>query len=838
MKMTDEKKNSEVKKEVKKDARFYYNTLEYGPAPESPEGVNAWLDSHNRKFGLFIDNQWVHPEGRKYANVVCPAKKDEVMCQSIQCSAEDVDTAVKSARKGFEVWSKLTPHERAKHLYSLARHVQKHARLFAVIESMNNGKPFRESKNADVNVVIRWLYHHAGWAQLMGQDRLQDYKPLGVVSCIVPFNFPLMLLVWQVCPALCTGNSVVVKVASTTRMSALLFAHIVAEAGLPPGVFNVLTGPGASIGSAIVDHPDIDKVTLTGSTDTGRLLRRRIAGSGKKISLELGGKSPMIVFDTADIDSAVEGVVDAIWFNQGQVCCAGSRLLLQESIADKMIAKLKARMAHFRLGHSLEKNIDMGAVVDENQYKTIKGFCEEAEKQGATVYKAPIPVPDLAIGWFWPPTLIYNVTPSHHCVEEEIFGPVVSVITFRSPDEAVALANNNKYGLAASVWTENVSLAVEIALRVKAGSVWINAHNLFDAAAGFGGYKESGFGRDGGFDGLLECVRPVWENRPRPSLKFPTMKAEWPNQVLPVPQGEAQLAKAQLAKTALGLPVDRTAKLYINGKQARPDGEYSITVLAADGTPISEVPDASRKDVRNAVEAAVAAAPGWGRRAAHNRAQICYYIAENLNARAEEFAKRIALMTGCSPEAAAKEVATSIERLFFYAAYADKFGGSVAETAFYGATMCIYEPRGVIGIACPDEFPLLGFVSLLAPALVRGNTVVIVPSQKWPLCATDLYQVFDTSDLPAGVCNILTGQREVLMKTLTEHMEVDCVWYHGTEEGSRDVEFASSDNMKRSWVNYGVKRNWMSEKEGQGRDFLYEAVEVKHVWVPMGECSF
>jgi aldehyde dehydrogenase (NAD+) len=338
--------------------------------------------------------------------VSLPANR-ETLCETIEGEAADVDVAVQAARAAFGPWAALAPHERAKHLYSIARHVQKHHRLLACIESLDNGKSLRETRDSDIPLVARHFYHHAGWAQLM-EDELPKWKPLGVIGEIVPWNFPLMLLAWKVCPALAMGNTVVVKPASYTRLSALLFAEICAEAGLPPGVFNVISGSGA-IGSDLADHPDVDKMAFTGSTPIGRVLRRRIAGSGKKLSLELGGKSPVIVFDNADLDAACEGLVDAIFFNQGQVCSAGSRLLVQESVHDQLLAKLKRRIDKFRVGHPLDKNIDMGALVDESQYTTIKSFVDNAVKEGADVYVARVPVPNN--GWYWPPTIISNVQP-------------------------------------------------------------------------------------------------------------------------------------------------------------------------------------------------------------------------------------------------------------------------------------------------------------------------------------------------------------------------------------------------------------------------------------------
>jgi len=805
------------------------NGLSYGPAPEADDGARAWFASHDGELGLFINNEWKKGQGRRTRDSVCPAN-GEVLVRTTDGNEADVDAAVAAAKAAHVSWSALSGHERAKHLYSIARHVQKHHRLLAVVEALDNGKSIRETRDADVALVARHFYHHAGWAQVV-EDEYPDWTGLGVICEIVPWNFPIMLLAWKVCPALATGNTIVLKPASYTRLSALLFAEICAEAGLPPGVLNIVTGSGA-IGSKIADHPDVAKIAFTGSTPVGRLLRQRIAGSGKKISLELGGKSPVIVYDTADIDSAVEGVVDAIYFNQGQVCCAGSRLIVQESIADDFVRRLKNRIDTFRIGHPLDKAIDMGALVDESQYTTIQRYLDMAREEGANVYVARTPVPDN--GYFYPPVIITNIQPVSRCVQEEIFGPVLTVLTFRSPEEAIALANNTCFGLGGSCFTENISLALETAISVKCGAFWVNAHNLFDAAAGFGGYRESGFGRDGGREGLFEYMKPAWKKRPKVSLTFPTTKEEYPSQVFPVPSPVKNSAMPRLR----GVPIiDKTHKMYVGGKQKRPDHAYSSQVFGHDGSVLAQVGDGNRKDVRDAVAAAAKAQPGWGKRAAHNRAQICFYIAENLTERYTEFAERIAAMTGCSMQEAEKEVDLSIERLFYYAAYADKYGGLVKETTLYGVVTSINEPVGVVGAFCPDERPLLGFVSLLAPLLVRGNAVVIFPSPKYPLSGVDLYEVFETSDLPAGVVNVITGNREVLVKTIAQHDDVDGVWYFGTQEGSRNVEYASAQNMKRSWVDYGEPRDWADRKQGQGLEFLRESVEVKHIQVPFGECK-
>lgn len=801
-----------------------FKTMEYGPAPEAPSTAKKWLENHGQRFNLFINNQWVAPQKGEYTPARNPAT-DEVLAQVAQAGKEDIDAAVKAATDAFQTWSKTPGHVRARYLYAIARNIQKHARLLAVLESMNNGKSIRESRDIDIPLVARHFYYHAGWAQLM-ETELAGYVPVGVVGQVIPWNFPLLMLAWKIAPALAMGNTLVIKPAPDTPLTALLFAEILNASALPPGVVNITTG-GDEAGASITAHPGFDKIAFTGSTAVGQIIRRATAGTGKKLSLELGGKSPFVVFDDADQDSAVEGLVDAIWFNQGEVCCAGSRLLVQEAIADGFLQRVKTRMSKLRSGDSLDKGIDLGAVVSRTQYETITRWIDIGVKEGAELFQPAVELP--ATGYYCPPTLFTNVAPSSRIAQEEIFGPVLVAMTFRTPSEAVELANNTRYGLAASVWSENINLAIDVACKIKAGSVWVNCTNMFDAASSFGGYRESGYGREGGKEGLYEYVRPAWEQRIRPTVADQKDK-KWGAFT---PRHPASVGVMSVNGHALPL-IDRTPKLYIGGKQKRPDGNYSYPVYDPAGRLVGQAGEGNRKDIRDAVEAAHKAAK-WATTPGHSRAQILYYIAENLSARADEFAVRLQTMTGVDAKAAQTEVETSISRLFTYAAYADKYGGTVQETPLRGLTIALNEPIGVIGIACPDEAPLLALVSLVAPAITRGNTVVVIPSEKYPLCATDFYQILDTSDVPDGVVNIVTGNRDHLSKTLAEHDDVDAMWYFGDETGSYHVEYLSAGNMKRTWVNYGYTRDWLKPEEGEGEEFLRESVQVKNIWVPAGE---
>lgn len=790
-----------------------YETMAYGPAPESAAPAIEFLEAHNNTFQLFIDGQWQAPASKRYFDSINPATKEKLATLA-EADEKDVDEAVSAATKALPKWAGMSGHQRARYLYAIARQIQKHSRLFAVLESLDNGKPIRETRDIDIPLVARHFYHHAGWAQLSTTE-LAAYKEIGVIGQIIPWNFPLLMLAWKIAPALAMGNTVVLKPAEFTSLSALLFAEICQQIGLPKGVVNIVTGPGTT-GAALVNHKDVHKIAFTGSTEVGKIIRKATAGTGKKISLELGGKSPFIVFEDADPDSVVEGIVDAIWFNQGQVCCAGSRLLVQESIADTLYQKIRARMERLRVGNSLDKSIDIGAIVAPVQLKTIEDLVQQGVDEGCTLWQPSWACPK--DGYFYPPTLFTDVAPSSTIAQVEIFGPVLAAMSFRTHKEAVKLANNTRYGLAASLWTENINLALDIAPQLKAGTVWMNCTNFFDAASGFGGYRESGFGREGGKEGLFEYVKPRIED-------------EFSDQPFMAP---STTSKASTVDDELSMPdIDRTAKMYIGGKQSRPDGGYSMIIKDRNGAYVGEVSRGNRKDIRNAVEAAHAGS-GWAARTGHARAQVLYYLAENLAIRKEEFANRLVQMTNQDRDSATEEVATAITRIYTYAAYADKYDGQVHHTVFRNVTLAMPEALGVLAIVCPDESPLLGFVSTVIPAITMGNTVVAVPSETAPFSATDFYQILETSDVPAGTINIVTGFKEELTAVLAKHDDVDGLWYFGAKPGSKKVEELAADNMKRTWVNYGKYRNWMDKAHGEGEDFLRHASQIKNIWIPYG----
>lgn len=472
---------------------------EYAPAPESRSIVDL-----KASYGLFIDGEFVDGHGTPFKSI-SPAT-EEVLAEVAEADDADVDAAVKAARRAHtRVWGRMAGSERAKYLYRIARIIQERGRELAVLESLDNGKPIKESRDVDIPVVAAHFFYYAGWADKLEHAGLgADPRPLGVAGQIIPWNFPLLMLAWKIAPALACGNTVVLKPAETTPLTALLFAEICQQADLPPGVVNIVTGAGAT-GQAIVSHADVDKVAFTGSTEVGKAIARSVAGTDKRVTLELGGKAANIVFDDAPLDQAVEGIVNGIFFNQGHVCCAGSRLLVQESVADDLLERLKRRMATLRIGDPLDKNTDVGAINSAEQLARIRELSDIGEAEGAQRWAPPCELP--ARGFWFPPTIFTGVTQAHRIAREEVFGPVLSVLTFRTPSEAVEKANNTPYGLSAGVWTEKGSRILHMAGALRAGVVWANTFNKFDPTSPFGGYKESGYGREGGRQGLAAYLR-------------------------------------------------------------------------------------------------------------------------------------------------------------------------------------------------------------------------------------------------------------------------------------------------------------------------------------------
>ena len=595
-----------------------FDKLDYSEALESSSEAQKWLEDNGRRFGQFINGKFISQKDAEIIASLDPSNGD--LLANIEIASDSqLNTAVKAARQAQPNWQALGGHGRAKVLYALARLIQKNARLIAVLETLDNGKPIRESRDIDIPLAIRHFYHHAGWAQLQEKE-FKSYESIGVVAQIVPWNFPLLMLSWKIAPALAMGNTIVFKAAEQTPITAMYFAHLCQQAGIPSGVINMVNGDGV-VGASLAAHEGIDKVAFTGSTAVGQSIRKSTAGQGKKLTLELGGKSAFVVFEDADLDAAVEGLVDSIWFNQGEVCCAGSRLLVQAEVAEKLHLKIKARIKQLRLGLPLDKSIDLGSLVSKTQFERVSQMVNDGLKHGGESFQAC----DIdAEKNLYPPTLITDIDSSHPLAQEEIFGPVLVSMTFRTQSEAVALANNSRYGLAASVWSENINRAMDVAPKIKAGVLWINCHNQFDASCGFGGVKESGFGREGGKEGLYEYLKPRY--------------------LSPVKNVRSKKTNSNKNQS-----IDRTLKFYIGGKQVRPDGGHSIETFNANGTLAAVVGSGNRKDIRNAVNAAVKAT-SWSSQSGHGRAQILYFLAENLAVRESEWIERLETLCGISNE--------------------------------------------------------------------------------------------------------------------------------------------------------------------------------------------
>jgi len=779
-----------------------FKSLSYGLAPEDSKEVISWINSLNNPNSLFINGIWVKSKSSKKIQVINPATNKKLTNLTVSNKA-DVNVAVLAAKKAFNKWSKTSRNTRAKYLYALARLIQKHSRFLSVLETIDNGKPIRETRDIDIPLVARHFYYHAGWAKKICT---KIHKPIGVVGQIIPWNFPLLMLAWKIAPAIASGNTVVLKPAEFTSLTALYFAELCQKARIPKGVINIITGDG-STGELITSHPDTKKIAFTGSTEVGKKIIQSTSTQEKKLTMELGGKSPFIVFEDADLDSAVEGVVDAIWFNQGQVCCAGSRLLVQESVEKIFIKKLKNRMEKLRVGNPLDKSIDIGAIVAPIQLKKIQSIVKKGEKEGSKLWQPSWACPKE--GLFYPPSIFTNVSPASFIAQVEIFGPVLSVLSFRTPNEAVTIANNTPYGLAASIWSENINLALDVAPKIKAGVIWINSTNLFDAACGFGGYKESGFGREGGIEGI----------RAYQEISLP----------------ELSKVRKKINKNKVELPsIDTTPKLYIGGKQKRPDSGYSFNQLSAQKKFICDIARANRKDVRDTVE--VASKSKIASLNNFNRSQILFYLAENLSQRKETFVNLLMSITGINKNQALKEFEQSCERIFYYASMADKFEGNIHNPPMRGLTLAVKESIGIVASIMNDHQPLLSLSTIISSLFANGNASIIVPSEKTSLIATSLYQVFETSDIPAGSINILTAKENELNETLTQHENIHGIWAFSSNVTVRSsIIHGTVFNLKRYWCPKNNNIDWSNNSKDFLNEFLHEGSQVKNIWIPYGE---
>ncbi len=823
---------------------------EYDPAPES-----AAIGRLRDRYQMFVGGRFLDGRGDD-VKTVNPATEEPLASVSTATTA-DIDDAVRAARSAYAgPWSRLTAAQRGTYLFRIARGIAERSRELAVVETLDNGKPIKESRDVDVPTASAHFFHHAGWAdKLTHAGYGPAVRPLGVAGQVIPWNFPLLMAAWKIAPALAAGNTVVIKPAETTPLSILVLAEIIADADLPPGVVNIVTGAG-DVGAALVDHPGIDKVAFTGSTEVGRQIQASLAGTGRKLTLELGGKAANIVFDDAPIDQAVEGIVNGIFFNQGHVCCAGSRLLVQESVADEVIAKLRARIATLRVGDPMDKNTDVGAINSAGQLATIRDLAAAGDDEGAVRWTSPCPLPDR--GFFFAPTVFTNVSQSMRIAREEIFGPVLSVLTFRTPDEAITKANNTPYGLSAGVWTEKGSRILGMAGALRAGVVWANTFNRFDPTAAFGGYKESGFGREGGRAGLAAYLDTDDEPRALPAVDpadADTILAEAAESVLDEllapPQNPAEAAvlsdvvrRSGQRRAAESAPppavpepsgrvaVTKTYKLFVGG--AFPRSESGRTYRASGGVGgavTANVAQGSRKDARDAVVAARKAFGGWSRATAYNRGQVLYRVAEMLEGRRAEF---VDLLGGGLADG--RTVDAAIDRWVHYAGWTDKLAqvfGSANPVAGPFFSFSTPEPTGVVVAVAPADDPLLGLISVLAPIVAGGNTCVLLASQSAPLAAVTLAEVLATSDVPGGVVNILTGDPLEMAPHLAAHADVNALDLTGVAPAARaDLEKAAAGTVKRV---YSPGPPDFRRPPGTAR--LRAFLEIKTVWHPTGAVS-
>ncbi len=807
---------------------------EYDPAPES-----AAIGRLRDRYQMFVGGRFVDGRGDD-VKTINPATEEPLASVSTAATA-DVDDAVRAARIAYEgPWSRLTAAQRGTYLFRIARGIAERSRELAVVETLDNGKPIKESRDVDVPTASAHFFHHAGWADKLAHAGYGPaVRPLGVAGQVIPWNFPLLMAAWKIAPALAAGNTVVIKPAETTPLSILVLAQIIADADLPPGVVNIVTGAG-DIGAALVNHPGIDKVAFTGSTEVGKQIQAALAGTGRKITLELGGKAANIIFDDAPVDQAVEGIVNGIFFNQGHVCCAGSRLLVQESVADEVIAKLQARIGTLRVGDPMDKNTDVGAINSATQLATIRSLTSAGDDEGAVRWTSPCPLPER--GFFFAPTVFTNVSQSMRIAREEIFGPVLSVLTFRTPDEAILKANNTPYGLSAGVWTEKGSRILGMAAALRAGVVWANTFNRFDPTAAFGGYKESGFGREGGRAGLAAYLDT--DDEPRAADADPAdlavdlavtdailgaaldeaVQELLPRSTAPVPP--------PVASDPDRVAVTKTYKLFIGGAFPRSESGRTYPVVGGiDASIRANVAQGSRKDARDAVVAARKAFGGWSRATAYNRGQVLYRVAEMLEGRRSQF---VELLGGGA--AAGRSVDAAIDRWVHYAGWTDKLAsvfGSANPVAGPFFSFSTPEPTGVVAAVAPADDPLLGLVSVLAPIITAGNTCVLLASHGSPLPAVTLAEVLATSDLPGGVVNILTGDPLETAPHLAAHADVNALDLTGVAPAARpDLERAAAGTVKRV---YSPGRQDFRRTPGTAR--LRAFLEVKTVWHPTGAVS-
>ncbi|XP_062944466.1 aldehyde dehydrogenase family 16 member A1 [Cynocephalus volans] len=789
-----------------------FTTLEYGPVPESHTCALAWLDTQDRHLGHYVNGKWLKPKHRNSVPCQDPIT-GENLASCLQAHAEDVVAAVTAAKTSFESWSRLPGAVRGQHLTRLAKMIQKHQRLLWTLESLVTGRAVREVREGDVPLAQQLLQYHAVQAHTQ-EEALAGWEPMGVIGLILPPTFSFLEMMWRICPALAVGCTVVALVPPTSP-TPLLLAQLAGELGSFPGILNVISGP-ASLGPVLASQPGVQKVAFCGAVEEGRVLRRTLAGKGTELGLALGTESLLLMMDTADVDSAVEGIVDAAWSDRNQ---GGLRLLIQESVWDETMRRLQARMGRLRSGQGLDGAVDMGArgtaACDLAQH-----YVHEAQSQGAQVFQAGNVPSDRP---FYPPTLVSDLPPASPCAQAEVPWPLVVAFPFRTAKESLAMANGTPRGGSASVWSERLGQVLELAYGLQVGTVWINTHGLRDPAVPTGGCKESGSSWHGGPDGLYEYLRPSGTPARLPylseNLNYDTFGLAVPSTLPAGPE--------------IGPSPALPYGLFVGGHFQAPGTRSSRPIQDSDGNLHGYVAEGGAKDIRSAVEAAHQAAPGWVGQSPGARAALLWALAAALKRRELTLASRLERQ-GVELKAAKAEVELSVRRLRAWGSRAQAQGHSLQVSGLRGPVLRLREPLGVLAIVCPDEWPLLAFVSLLAPALAHGNTVVLVPSRSCPLLALEVCQDMATL-FPAGLVNVVTGDQDHLTRCLALHQDIQALWYFGSAQGSQFVEWASAGNLKPVWVNRGCPQAWDQETEGAGPELGLRAARTKALWLPMGD---
>lgn len=793
-------------------AREIFTTLEYGPVPESHACALAWLDTQDRQLGHYVNGQWLKPEHRKSVPCQDPIT-GESLATCLQAQAEDVAAAVDAAGTAFETWSGLPGASRAQHLVRLAKMIQKHQRLLWTLESLVSGRAVREVRDGDVPLAQQLLQYHAVQAYTQ-EEVLAGWEPLGVVGLILSPTFSFLEMMWRICPALAVGCTVVVLVPPASP-TPLLLAQLAGELDSFRGILNVVSGP-ASLGPILASQPRVQKVTFCGAVEEGRALRRTLAGRGAELGLSLGAESLLVLTEAADVDSAVEGIVDAAWSDRS---AGGLRLLIQESVWDETMRRLQERMARLRAGRGLDGAVDMGAR-GAAAYDLAQRYVREARGQGAQVFQAGDVPSDSP---FFPPTLVSDLPPASPCTQAEVPWPVVVASPFRTAKEALAVANGTPRGASASVWSERLGQALELGCGLRVGTVWINAHGLRNTQVPTGGCKESGSSWHGGPDGLYEYLRP--SGTPA-RLSYFSENLNYDTFGLTVPS-------TLPAGPEIGPSPAAPYGLLISGRFQAPGSRSSRPIQDSQGNLQGYVAEGGAKDIRGAVEAAHQAAPSWVGQSPGARATMLWALASALERRESALTTRLE-RHGAMLEDARAEVKLSARQLRAWGARAQAQGHVLQVAELKGPVLRLREPLGVLAIVCPDEWPLLAFVSLLAAALAHGNTVVLVPSGACPIPALEVCQDMATL-LPAGLVNVVTGDQDHLTRCLALHQDVQAMWYFGSAQGSQFVEWASAGNLKPVWVNRGCPRAWDHKAQGPDPELGLRAARTKALWLPMGD---